>query len=383
MSRVTIVGAGLGGLTLARVLHVHGIEATVYEAEPSAGAREQGGLLDIHAEDGQLALKAAGLFDAFVDLICHGKAATRVADREGRLLFEQPDDGLKGRPEVLRGELRRILLESLPEGAVQWGRKVVGVRSLGGGRHQLTFTDGAMVDTDLLVGADGAWSRVRSRLSAAQPSYVGTSFVETRLHDVDRHHAAAAAAVGDGALFALAPGRGIMAHREPDDVLHAYVALVRPAEWFADIDFDDASAAIARVAAEFDGWSPALTALITASETRPVLRMLHTLPIGHRWERVPGVTLIGDAAHLMPPAGDGANLAMLDGAELAQAIAAHPDDADAALTVYEAAMFSRSRSTAAGAHEMLGLCLRDDAPFGLIEFFNGAALASEPDIPTA
>ncbi|MGY3453203.1 2-polyprenyl-6-methoxyphenol hydroxylase-like FAD-dependent oxidoreductase [Bradyrhizobium sp. USDA 4353] len=373
MTGVTIVGAGLGGLTLARVLHVHGIAATVYEAELAAGARDQGGLLDIHAEDGQLALKAAGLFDAFVDLICHGKAATRVVDRDGRLLFEQPDDGLKGRPEVLRGELRRILLESLPEQAVQWGRKVTDARSLGDGRHQLTFSDGATVDTDLLVGADGAWSKVRSRLSGVQPGYVGTSFVETRLHDVDRRHADAAAAVGEGALFALAPGQGIMAHREPGDVLHAYVALTRPADWFADIDFDDTSAAIAGVAAEFDGWSPALTALIAGSETKPVLRMLHALPIGYRWAHAPGVTLIGDAAHLMPPAGDGANLAMLDGAELAQAIAANPDDIEAALIAYETAMFSRSESTAAGAHAMLRLCLDDNAPFGLVEFFDGAA----------
>ncbi|MFB6859883.1 FAD-dependent oxidoreductase [Streptomyces virginiae] len=339
---VTIIGAGLGGLTLARVLHVHGIPATVYEAESSPTERTQGGLLDIHDHNGQLALEAAGLMDEFRAIVLEGHQAMRVLDQDGTVLLDKADDGTGGRPEVYRGALRQILLDSLPAGTVRWGHKVSSTRTIGPGRHEVTFADGGSLDTSLLVGADGAWSRVRPLLSTATPEYAGTSFVETYLFDADTRHPAAAKAVGGGMLIAPAPGREIFAHRESGDTLHTYAALSRPQDWFAAIDFTDAAAATARIAAEFDGWAPELTALITDGDTAPVLRPHYALPTGLRWDRVPGVTLIGDAAHLAPPNGEGANLAMYDGAELGRALAAHPDDVEAALTEYERAMFPRS-----------------------------------------
>jgi len=378
MPPITIIGAGLGGLVLARVLHVHGIAAIVYEAEPSAKARTQGGQLDIHAHNGQLALEAAGLTDAFRVLIHEGGQATRALDPQGHVLFEAPDDGTGGRPEVLRGDLRRMLLDALPEGSVQWGKTLANVTALGAGRHDLGFTDGSRVTTRLLVGADGAWSKVRPRLSDAAPRYTGTTYVETYLYDADRRHPAAARAVGGGAMFALTPGKGITAHREAGGVLHAYIQLTNPIEWVTGIDFGDAAAAKAKVAAEFAGWAPELTALITDADSAPVPRPIHALPDGHRWDRVPGVTLLGDAAHLMAPSGEGANLAMLDGAELGQAIAAYPDDIETALAVYEAALFPRSAEEAKDAHQILDLCLGDHAPYGLINFLAGAGQTKEP-----
>lgn len=346
---VTIVGAGLGGLVLARVLHVHGIRSTVYEAEPSPTSRGQGGLLDIHDYNGQLALTEAQLMDEFRGIILEGRQAVRVLTPDGRVLVDRADDGTGGRPEVQRGELRQMLIDALPAGTVRWGHKVSATRTLGGGRHEVTFADGTSVTTGLLVGADGAWSRVRHLVSPATPAYTGRSFIETHLFDSDTRHPATARAVGGGSLFTRVPGaetEWIGAHRARDAHLHGYVTLLRPLEWFAAIDFTDRAAATARIAREFDGWAAELTTLITETHTDPVLRHLHALPVGHRWPRVPGVTLVGDAAHLSLPDGEGANLAMQDGAELGRAIAAHPGDVEAALTAYENALFPRSTAAA-------------------------------------
>lgn len=366
---VTIIGAGLGGLTLARVLHLHGIPATVYEAEPSPTARAQGGMLDIHDYNGQLALHAAGLIDEFRRLILEGRQAIRILDRDGTVLFDKADDDTGGRPEVQRGELRQLLLDSLPVGTVRWNHKVSSVRSLGDSCHEVSFANGTNVVTSLLVGADGAWSRVRPLLSAAKPEYLGSAFIETYLRDSETRHPGAAKAVGGGSLFALAPGKGIMAHRESGGTLHAYVALVAPQNWFTAIDFTNATAAAARIAQEFNGWAPELIELITGSDTAPVLRLLYALPIGQRWDRVPGVTLIGDAAHLAGPNGEGANLAMYDGAELGKFIAAYPNDLEVALTEYEQAMFPRGAKAATEGTQLHEFLFGDNAPHSLVTMF--------------
>ncbi|HVV09437.1 NAD(P)/FAD-dependent oxidoreductase [Amycolatopsis sp.] len=370
-TEVTIIGAGLGGLTLARVLHVHGIPATIYEAEPFPTARTQGGMLDIHDYNGQPALQAAGLIDEFRSLILEGREATRILDRHGTVLLDEPDDGTGRRPEVQRGELRQVLIDSLPPGTVQWGHKVRGVRALGDGHHEVTFANGATVITNLLVGADGAWSRVRPLLSGATPEYVGTSFIETYLFDSDTRHPASAKTVGGGALLSQVPGKGIQAHRESGGNLHTYVVLSKSQDWFAGVDFTDSAAATARIVQEFEGWAPELTALITDGDTAPVLRPINALPIGHNWDRAPGVTLLGDAAHLSVPNGEGANLAMQDGAELGKAIAAHPSEAEIALAEYEQALFPRSTDAAAEAARDFELCFGENAPHSLIRLLTG------------
>ncbi|GAB2808340.1 FAD-dependent oxidoreductase [Lentzea nigeriaca] len=358
---VTIIGAGLGGLTLARVLHVHGIPSVVYEAEESPSARSQGGMLDIHDYNGQLAVEAAGLTEEFRGLVLEGRQAIRVLSPEGEVLFEKNDDGTGGRPEVQRADLRRMLLDSLPAGTVRWGHKVTGVRG-----REVTFANGSTVEAELLVGADGAWSKVRAVLTDAKPEYAGLTFVETYLYHADTAHPAVAKAVGGGSMFAPGQGKGIFAHRERGDTLHAYVEFNRPLEWFDGIDVTDP----AQVVREFEGWAPELTALISETDTTPVFRPHYRLPSGLRWDRVPGVTLLGDAAHLTVANGEGANLAMLDGAELAKAIAARPGDVERALVEYEETMIVRAVKTVEDTDGIAESLFGDEPPEKLVELLD-------------
>lgn len=246
---VTIIGAGLGGLVLAGMLHRHGIKIAVYEGEASADARAQGGLLDLHEHSGQRALHDLGLYETFLTLVRPSEDAKRVVDYPATVLLDRPSNPASARPEVDRGELRRILLDGLPPGVVQWGHNVSCVRKTGRSRHTVAFTSGSAVETMLLVGADGAWSRVRSLLTNNRPSYTGTSFLELHLASDDPRAPDAAAVIGSGTLMAVTPGQGILAHHNADGSIHIYVAVTRPEGWATG----DLLTATARVAALFDG----------------------------------------------------------------------------------------------------------------------------------
>ncbi len=365
---ITIVGAGLGGLTLASVLHRHGIDATMYELEASATARHQGSVLDMHEESGQLALRKAGLFEAFRKIVIPSGDEMRVLDKAGTVRWE--DSGNGTRPEVDRGALRDILIQSLPANFIHWGSKVTNVVKLEGGKHEVTLASGETFKTALLIGADGAWSKVRPLLSDAQPIYLGISFIEAHLLDADVRHPESAALVGHGSMFALSDEKGLIAHRDGDGRISVYIALKTPEHWATSsgIDFRDTEAAKLQLLNHFPGWNDQLRALIAESDADLLPRSIYTLPVGHRWKRIPGVTLLGDAAHLMSPfAGEGANLAMLDGAELAEAILAHPDDMERALASYEEASFPRSEAAAAESASNLIISFRSDAPQGMLD----------------
>jgi 2-polyprenyl-6-methoxyphenol hydroxylase-like FAD-dependent oxidoreductase len=376
---IAIVGAGLSGLVLARVLQMHGIESTVYEGEASADARRQGGVLDMHEESGQYALREAGLYEQFRRLTQPQGETMRVLDKAGTVfIHHEPEGGYGGRPEIDRTALRNLLIKSLDPGRLVWNHKVTTTRTLDDGRHELTFADGGSITVDLLVGADGTWSKVRPLVSAAIPRYCGISCLELHMSDVEARHPDLAALVGPGSMFALSDNKALMGHG--GTAIHLGASLRVPQDWATTrgVDWTDTPAAREALLKEFADWSPELTDLIRKCDDTITPRLIYTLPTGHSWPRIPGVTLVGDAAHVMSPfAGEGANLALLDGAELALAIVAHGDDVEAALAQYESAMFPRAAAAAEMSAQGLDMCFAPDSPRAVVDFFSGAGAPAE------
>ncbi|MCX4977539.1 NAD(P)/FAD-dependent oxidoreductase [Streptomyces sp. NBC_00620] len=366
---IAIVGAGLGGLALARVLHVNGIDAVVYERESSRDARGQGGMLDLHSGTGQRALREAGLIDRF-HAIARGEGQDmRLLEPDGTLLLQEetPDDAPLERPEVDRADLRNLLLDSLPEHTVRWGRAFESADN-----GLLYLADGSSATYDLLVGADGAASRVRALLTDARPAHTGQNVVELGIPDIDRTHPDLAAMVGRGNYWVLGNGQSLSAQRNGDGRVRIYLSFYDTAEdWFAtsSIPFGDPVAARVRLIDLLPGWDSRFTALIAACDDTVLPRSITTLPVDLTWPSRPDVTLLGDAAHLMPPVGQGANMALLDGALLGLALAAHPDDFPVAVKEYEREMFERTSAAGRQSAHVQEILTSPDAGRKMLAFF--------------
>jgi 2-polyprenyl-6-methoxyphenol hydroxylase-like FAD-dependent oxidoreductase len=335
-------------------LHRHGYPVAVLERDPAPDARPPGGTLDLHEGLGQLALDKAGLQAEFQALSRPEGQAMRILDADGTVLRDwrpRPDE--RANPEIDRGQLRDLLLGSLD---VQWGQGVMQVvpRTRDGALVQ--FADGRQETFDLVVGADGAWSRIRPAVSPVTPHYTGVTSVETSLDDVDIRHPDLARLIGDGSVAVYGVNRSLVAQRNSGGHVKVYAKFRASLDWHADLDLTDVEAVRSSLLALFDSWAAPVLDLLCRG-TAFVHRPIHVLPVSHTWAHVRGVTLLGDAAHLMPPLGAGANLAMLEGAELAESIANDPADLDEAVRAFEEQMWARAgrwaKITAAGLERLV------------------------------
>ena len=374
--RIAIVGAGPGGLTLARILQLHKIAATVFEREKHPNERPQGGTLDLHPDSGLLAVQLAGLDQQFQVIARYEDQGGRFFSKQGQMLMsdeaaQTTEAGEWNRPEVDRTALRAMLLDSLQPGVVRWGQHLRSVQQMDDGTYELLFEDGRCETFDLVVGADGAWSRVRPLLSDAMPYYAGVTFIEFGLDNVDQEHPAQAQLVGHGSMFALAENIGLIAQRNGHGHIRVYAGLRAPKGWETANGFtpDDPQQARAWLLNFFAGWSESLLDLIRSGNDLFVVRPLYMLPVGHHWDFRSGVTLLGDAAHLMSPfSGEGVNLAMLDGADLALALS-EQQSLDEAVRRYEQKMFPRALEANQGADQGLSISFNPDAPATVLAFF--------------
>ncbi|KAI9640600.1 hypothetical protein NHQ30_010899 [Ciborinia camelliae] len=331
---IAIAGAGPGGLTLARLLQHSGIKCTIFELDVNQNARSQGGLIDLHADMGQRALREAGLIEEFQKHSLPQADSIKLVKADGTICWDenkrdQEKDFIRQArncPEIDRARLRNILVDSVDPQSIQWNSKIARVEpnKVNTAQFDLHFADHIAEGFDLVVGADGAWSKVRPLVSTQLPEYSGVVMIEMMALNVSEKKQWLSAYVGNGTFFMFDEGRSLICQRNGYDGIRVYAGLRQPKSWIKDcgIDWDDPIEARKQLTEQyFRDVHDDLKRLISEASDSFLVRPLYMLPVGFQWPSRPGVTLLGDAAHLMTPfAGVGVNVALTDAMLLAHAL---------------------------------------------------------------
>ena len=279
------------------------IDVTIFEGESSIDFRSQGGTLDMHEKTGQAALKAAGLFDKFLEYARYDGEAMKICDKNFVCYINQggskPNATIStGRPEIDRPKLREVLYNSLDENTVVWGHRLANIDD----DLRLHFVNGKMESGfELVIGADGAWSKVRPSLTDEQPFYSGIGGHAFIIPDAEKTQPELFKLVNRGSLFSTSDTKSIMAQFMGEGSINVSTWSVRPKDWQKTCSYDvrDAKAAKEACRKEYADWDERLIALTQVGDDDVIARDLFMLPVGIKWDHVKGVTLIGDAAHLM------------------------------------------------------------------------------------
>ncbi|PNP76158.1 hypothetical protein FNYG_10447 [Fusarium nygamai] len=355
---IAIIGAGASGLIFARLLQINNIDYIVYERDESPEPKfiNQGGTLDIHGYSGQLAVKEAQLFDQFKGIARWD--ASRVFMQNPTCTVRAAFGEQRNAPEIDRLQLRKLLLDSIPADKIRWGH---GVKSVEKGEtaaeHVIHFVNGSSASGfRLIVGADGAWSKVRPLLTSAKPEYSGKVFIEGSISHNNPSYAAALEHAGPGNMLAMGQYKMLAVQQLADRSYRFYMGLDAPEDLYRkSLSLEDTEAIRQKFLSSpehFANWAPNLKDYLANAEGPFHAWPLYRLPVSSvSWKRVPGVTLLGDAAHLSTPlVGEGVNMAMLDALVLARAVVKNcvPDESEEgklelALKEYESEMFERGQ----------------------------------------
>jgi 2-polyprenyl-6-methoxyphenol hydroxylase-like FAD-dependent oxidoreductase len=385
-SRIAIIGAGPAGCVLAKLLTQAGINVTVFERERSPDTRSQGGTLDLHVNSGLAALKEAGLYDEFLKHARFDGTALKVTDKRLKTyinLSGSKEGSSIGRPEIDREWLRKILYDSLPSGTIRWGYHLLQV----GDDRTLHFEQEHISGFDLIVGADGAWSKVRPALTEIKPQYSLIGGFQMKISNPQERCPDLYNLVNRGSLFSFSDCRCLTFQQMGDGSLSCHEWTARDEDWdkTQKIDIQNSSTVKSFLLEQYHDWSDEhRSGIQEIDENSIVYRRLHMLPIGNRWKNKPGITLVGDAAHLTVPfAGEGVNIAMKDSMNLARVIIKAEMQGDkavleAGVKSFEEDMFRRaeavqSRSVA----NMQDMILTEGAPYTSIERYVTRALQSQ------
>ncbi|RAK99636.1 FAD-dependent oxidoreductase [Aspergillus ibericus CBS 121593] len=390
---IAIVGGGPCGLTFARLLETVGIDYVVFErdASPKGTSLFQGGTLDLHAATGQEALRRAGLTEEFEKLArrdamtltvqtCHGNLRTTIGEGHDA-------------PEIDRLQLRQLLLNSLPAHRIRWNKPLHSIKHNSNNQPtsaadwQLHFADGSTeTGFRLIVGADGAWSKVRPLITSSTPQYSGKMFIEGRISQGNPQYAAAQDMVGAGNSLATGKNCVLCIQQMSDRSYRVYMGLKVPSTFTrpgGDADLTDPEKARKAVLEFYADWAPHLRAFIEAAEGPwrpwPLNRLDPDIFLegSPDWRHVPGVTLLGDAAHLAMPNGEGVNMAMFDALVLFDSIIAETQkgesDAvalDRAINSYEAEMRPRGRESILDSINMEEMMYVEDGAAQMLAMIN-------------
>lgn len=349
--KIAIIGGGPGGLTLARLLQLKGADVKIYERDLNAAARIQGGALDLHTESGLAALAKAGLMDEFKANYRPGAELVRVMDSQATIYTDEHLMGSRGkfgdknhRPEIDRGPLRDILLNSLQPDTVVWDSHITGIEPLGD-QWKIIFQNGDTAVADLLIGADGANSKIRPFVTDIKPYWTGITMLEGSIKDAAKTAPAIHQLLKGGKIFAYSNEKTLIVSSKGDGSF-GFAASFKSGEFWAKesgIDFNDHRQVLKWFKKEFPEWSPVWWELFTSEDTVFIPRPQYCMPLNQHWEAKSNITLLGDAAHWMPPfAGEGVNMAMLDALQLSEALTDPAfTDTRQAIARYEKQLFTR------------------------------------------